>query len=147
MNYKYPPVYKYIILLVVITSFLRYYKVITKENFLVIAGIFTYMTFVFDYIIIRNHPSLFTENIEIEKISKKKNDEKKKKKSKKSKKQKKMLEKFEDDKDDENIIDTESLDDKFDKDMKDLETQINNETDSDNLTEEIQRELDDLDLE
>ncbi len=144
MNYKYPPVYKYIILLVVITSFLRYYKVITKENFLVIAGIFTYMTFVFDYIIIHNHPSLFTENIEIEKNIKKKDDEKKKKKSKKSKKQKKMLEKFEDDED---IIDTESLEDKFDKDMKELETQINNETDSDNLTEEIQKELDELDLE
>jgi hypothetical protein len=34
------------------------------------------MTFVFDYIIIHNHPSLFTENIEIEKNIKKKDDEK-----------------------------------------------------------------------
>ncbi len=145
MNYKYPPVYKYIILLIVITSFLRYYKVITKENFLVIAGIFTYMTFVFDYIVIRNHPSLFTEGHELEKTKEICKDSKSEKKTKKSKKpKKKLLEKF--DEDDE-PVDTETLDEKFEKDMKELESQIKDETDSDNLTEEIQRELDELDLE
>ena len=143
MNYKYPPVYKYIILLIVITSFLRYYKVVTKENFLVIAGIFTYMTFVFDYVVIRNHPTLFTEGHELEKNNEIcKNEKKKYKRYKKSKK--KILEKFEED---EEPVDSETLDEKFEKDMKEFENQIKDETDSDNLTEEIQKELDELDLE
>jgi hypothetical protein len=66
MNYKYPPIYKYIILLILITTFLRYYKVITKDNFLLIAGIFTYMVFLFDFVLIKNHPSLLTDDMDSE---------------------------------------------------------------------------------
>ena len=157
MDYKYPPVYKYIILLILITTFLRYYKVLTKENFLVIAGIFTYMSFIFDYILIENHPSLMYDG---EKplppktrkvIYVKKN--KKDKKGKKDKRRKIKLVKDDEDEDpmienfeDEEEYDKQTLDEKFADEIKELEKEIH-DTDSDNLTEEIQRELDELDLE
>ena len=157
MDYKYPPVYKYIILLILITTFLRYYKVLTKENFLVIAGIFTYMSFIFDYILIENHPSLMYDGEKTlppktrKVIYVKKN--KKDKKGKKDKRRKIKLVKDDEDEDpmienfeDEEEYDKQTLDEKFADEIKELEKEIH-DTDSDNLTEEIQRELDELDLE
>lgn len=156
MDYKYPPVYKYIILLILITTFLRYYKVLTKENFLLIAGIFTYMSFVFDYVLIENHPALFYDGSTPEPVqpqSRKVIYIKKGKKPLKHKKRKirlvrnrddPMIEDFEN----EEEYDKQTLDEKFAKEMKELEKESESEdNDSDNLTEEIQKELDELDLE
>ena len=146
MDYKYPPIYKYIILLILITTFLRYYKVLTKENFLVIAGIFTYMSFIFDYVIIENHPALFYDGIIPQPVNnrkviyvKKNKSHKKYKKDKKHKirlvKEDPMIENF----DNKEECDKQTLYEKLEKEIHD--------TDSDNLTEEIQKELDELDLE
>jgi hypothetical protein len=151
MDYKYPPVYKYIILLILITTFLRYYKVLTKENFLLIAGIFTYMTFVFDYVLIENHPGLFYDGQTSEPIQPRKVIYVKKGKNKKPQKHKKHKIRLVKDKDPmiedfENEEDNQTLEEKFSKEIKELEEQTQN-TDSDNLTEEIQKELDNLDLE
>jgi len=159
MDYKYPPIYKYIILLILIASFLRYYKVLTKESFLVIAGIFTYMTFVFDYVLIESHPSLLYDRtdvspelnrkvIYVKKNKKNKNKDKSKNKDKRKRKirlvndedEDPMIENF--DSDDDN----QTLEEKFSKDIKEVLDKESHETDSDNLTEEIQRELDELDL-
>jgi hypothetical protein len=142
MDYKYPPIYKYIILLILITTFLRYYKVITKENFLVIAGIFTYMVFIFDFILIKNHPALLTET-QNENFGNVIQDNKKviyvKKSKSKSKKNKlKVI------KEDEDLVDTD-LDEKFEKELEELNKKAE-DTDTENLTDEIQRELDELDL-
>ena len=73
MNYKYPPIYKYILLLILFTTFLKYYKVITKENYLLVVSIFVYMVFVFDYMLIDNHPNLFDDKINNKKEKTKKN--------------------------------------------------------------------------
>ncbi len=139
MDYKYPPIYKYIILLILITTFLRYYKVITKENFLLIAGIFTYMVFIFDFILIRNHPALLSEN-QTENFGDVVQDKKviyvKKHKSKKNKL--KVI------KEDEELVNTDP-DDKFEKELEELHKKVE-DTDTENLTDEIQRELDELDL-
>ncbi len=146
MDYKYPPIYKYIILLILITTFLRYYKVITKENFLILAGIFTYMVFVFDFILIRNHPSLLKESQEsqenfgnVEQTNKKVIYIKKGKSKKDKKKKIKVV------KEDEEINEKLNDDDNFANELEELNKKIE-ETDTDNLTEEIQRELDELDL-
>ncbi len=146
MDYKYPPIYKYIILLILITTFLRYYKVITKENFLILAGIFTYMVFVFDFILIRNHPSLLKESHEsqenfgnVEQTNKKVIYIKKGKSKKDKKKKIKVV------KEDEEINEKLNDDDNFANELEELNKKIE-ETDTDNLTEEIQRELDELDL-
>jgi hypothetical protein len=154
MDYKYPPVYKYIILLILITTFLRYYKVLTKENFLLIAGIFTYMTFVFDYVLIENHPGLFYDGQASESMQPRKVIYVKKGKHKKPLKNRKhkirlvrnsdedpMIEDFENEEEDK-----QTLEEKFSKEIKELEKK-SQDTDSDNLTEEIQKELDELDLE
>jgi len=156
MNYKYPPIYKYIILLILITTFLRYYQIINKDSFLLIAGIFTYMVFIFDYILIRNHPSLLTEptnDIENENIN---NNESKKiiyiKKEKKSKKDKKNKIKLIDETNInkkllDNLDDDCDLQDKsFELELEELNKQAELSTDSDNLTEEIQKELELLGL-
>lgn len=79
MYYKYPPIYKYIIILILITTFLKYYKVLTKESFLVIAIVCTYFIIIFDYILIDMHPSILSE-ISIKKINKKNNIKYKQKK-------------------------------------------------------------------
>lgn len=128
MNYKYPPIYKYIILLILITTFLRYYKVITKDNFLLIAGIFTYMVFLFDFVLIKNHPSLLTDDMDDNEefcgnVASKKIIYVKKNKKK------------------DIVVD----EDKFEKELDELNKQIE-DTESENLTEEIQKQLDELDL-
>lgn len=125
MDYKYPPIYKYIILLIVITTFLKYYELITKDNFLLIASIFVYISYLFDYVLIDNHPSLISLP------------------SQNSENTKDNIEKF-------NDLNDKDIDDKFEIELKELDKEImnnsnNNDTD-DNLTEEIQRELDKIDI-
>jgi hypothetical protein len=155
MNYKYPPIYKYILLLILFTTFLKYYKVITKKNYLLVVSIFVYMVFIFDYILVDKHPNLFDDKIDINIDNKK---EKKKKTTKifvkknnniKQKKCKKI--KVIDDK----IIKvTKSNISNEDKEMYDLDKELeeynqslhNDVNTNENLTDEIQRELDELNL-
>ncbi len=156
MHYKYPPVYKYIILLILITTFLKYYKVITVENYLLIASVFTYMVFIFDYVLIEEHPDLFYDGTDIfvfekkvenKKIKKNKNDKKKKKELKNIK----VIEDIKNKKDKEvidNIYDSveENDIDEIDKELNKYDDYLDNTDTDENLTEEIQRELDELDL-
>jgi hypothetical protein len=162
MYYKYPPVYKYIILLILITTFLKYYKVITKENYLLIASIFAYMIFVFDYVLIEDHPNLFDDKMDcIEKKEEKKTSKKNKKRKDKKKDCKKIkviddikkseehLEHFADSIEEKDMDDMDNLDKELEEFNKSLnKNNLNDgETDTDdNLTEEIQKELDELDL-
>lgn len=144
MNYKYPPVYKYIILLILITTFLRYYKTLNKNDFLLIAGIFTYMVFIFDYVLINNHPALLDDKqseAETKKIIYvKKNNSKKDKKIKVINENKNLVA---EDSMTELDLDKSLQETPIDKELKELDDMLN---DSDNLTEEIQRELDELNL-
>jgi hypothetical protein len=145
MEYKYPPVYKYIILLILITTFLKYYKVITKDNYMVIGVIFTYMTFVFDFILIENHPSLFA-NCEPKNNNNINNTNNTNNKSKKNKKKIKLVGETEN----QSQSQTKSIetfeDSKNTTCSKQKSGDTNTDTDTDNLTEEIQKELDELDL-
>ena len=153
MNYKYPPIYKYILLLILFTTFLKYYKVITKKNYLLVVSIFVYMVFIFDYMLVDKHPNLFDDKIDINtdnkeekkttKIFVKKNNNIKQKKCKKIK----VI-------DDKIIKVTKSNISNEDKEMYDLDKELedynqslNNNADiNENLTDEIQRELDELNL-
>lgn len=137
MDYKYPPIYKYIILVILITTFLKYYNVIKKDDYLTISIIFIYMVFIFDYVLIDKHPSLFSsrENFESKKIivPKKKNQIKTvgEKSTKKPALKKKILKKE---------PKTHQV-----YDLDDIPENLE-DTDTDNLTDEIRRELDTYDL-
>jgi len=147
MNYKYPPVYKYIILLILITTFLRYYKTLSKNDFLLIAGIFTYMVFIFDYVLINNHPALLDDKQEEAETKKiiyvKKDKPKKERKEKKIKVIDENKELIPEDSMTEFDLASSKLESPIDKELKELDDLLG---ESDNLTEEIQRELDELDL-
>ncbi len=62
MNYQYSPIYKYILLVILITCFLNYYTSISKSDFLLLGVLFTSLFLLSDYILIENHPDLFEEN-------------------------------------------------------------------------------------
>ena len=155
MNYKYPPIYKYILLLILFTTFLKYYKVITKENYLLVVSIFVYMVFIFDYMLVDKHPNLFDDKIDINIDNKKKEEKKttkifvKKNNNIKQKKCKKI--KIIDDKIIKVTKSNISNEDKemydLDKELEEYNQSLNNNVDiNENLTDEIQRELDELNL-
>ena len=58
MEYRYPPLYKYIILLLIIFLFLIYYKCIDQNNYLYIAIFFTLVVILLDYMLIDNHANI-----------------------------------------------------------------------------------------
>lgn len=64
MNYQYSPIYKYILLVILITCFLNYYTNISKSDFLLLGVLFTSLFLLSDYIIIENHPYLLDEHSE-----------------------------------------------------------------------------------
>ena len=161
MNYKYPPIYKYILLLILFTTFLKYYKVITKENYLLVVSIFVYMVFVFDYMLIDKHPNLFDDRIDdrIDIDNKKEEKHKTTKifvKKKKEYKKRKVIDnnKIKVINDNNNNNDNNDNICNEDKEMYDLDKELdeynkslnNNVNINDNLTDEIQRELDELNL-
>lgn len=68
MNYKYPPIYKYGILLLAIYMFLKHQKIMTAEKLLTNSLLITIMIGILDYILISNHPTLFeTKNLNSDK--------------------------------------------------------------------------------
>lgn len=67
MSYKYPPIYKYALLLLVIFLFFKHQKIMSQDKILLNSVIITLIVTLFDYVLIKNHPGLFDnpENKEI----------------------------------------------------------------------------------
>jgi hypothetical protein len=59
MNYKYPPIYKYGLLLLTIYMFLKHQKIMSAEKLLTNSLLITLMLGVLDYILIAEHPAPF----------------------------------------------------------------------------------------
>lgn len=64
MNYKYPPIYKYGLLLLTIYMFIKHQKILTQDKILLNSVLITLIIFVFDNIIIKNHPTLLENSKE-----------------------------------------------------------------------------------
>jgi len=62
MKYKYPPVYKYGLLLLTIYMFLKHQKILTSEKILINSVLIILIFFIFDNIIIDQHPNLLEDN-------------------------------------------------------------------------------------
>jgi hypothetical protein len=58
MEYKYPPIFKYIILLLCIFMFIKHLKIMVNHQNLMITISIIIMVMIFDYILINNHPDL-----------------------------------------------------------------------------------------
>lgn len=59
MEYRYSPIYKYIVLFIVIFLFFKHQKIIQDDLAIVNAIIITLMLVTFDYILIKDHPGPF----------------------------------------------------------------------------------------
>ena len=64
MNYKYPPIYKYGLLLLTIYMFIKHQKIMTPDKILLNCVLITLIVFIFDSIIIQNHPNLLEDSKE-----------------------------------------------------------------------------------
>src|SRR5579883_2763464 len=60
MEYKYPPLYKYIAFFIILFLFLRFYKQITPDRYLVISILVTLLIIAIDYMVISNQPPLLS---------------------------------------------------------------------------------------
>lgn len=58
MDYKYPPVFKYILLLLCIFMFIKHLKIMSNKDDLIISISTLFIIIVFDYIMIDEHPDL-----------------------------------------------------------------------------------------
>jgi hypothetical protein len=58
MEYKYPPIFKYIILLICIFMFIKHLKIMVNHQNLMITISIVIMIMIFDYILIDNHQEL-----------------------------------------------------------------------------------------
>lgn len=70
MNYKYPPIYKYGILLLIVYMFLKHQYIMTSNKLLINSVVITLFVIVLDYILIKNHPGPMENNQEKKKIKK-----------------------------------------------------------------------------
>lgn len=59
MQYKYPPLYKYGFIFIVIYAFLRHQQIMASDKLLINALLITSFCIFVDYVIIKNHPQLF----------------------------------------------------------------------------------------
>lgn len=62
MNYKYPPIYKYGLLLLTIYMFIKHQKILTPDKILFNSVLIVLIIFIFDNVIIKDHPTLLEEN-------------------------------------------------------------------------------------
>lgn len=62
MEYKYPPIFKYIILLMCIFMFIKHLNIMVNHQNLMISISIIIMIMIFDYILIDNHPELLGNN-------------------------------------------------------------------------------------
>ena len=58
MEYRYPPLYKYIAFFIILFLFLRHYKQITQDKYLIISILITLLVVLLDYMLIFDHPSI-----------------------------------------------------------------------------------------
>jgi len=63
MEYLYPPLYKYIAIFIIIFLFLKFYKQITPDKYLIISILITLLFVSLDYMMISNQPSLFSLSV------------------------------------------------------------------------------------
>lgn len=61
MQYKYAPIYKYGFLLLTIYTFIKHQKIMTQDKLLLNSVIITIIIGLVDFIIINNHPALFSD--------------------------------------------------------------------------------------
>lgn len=64
MDYKYPPIFKYIILLLCIFMFIKHLKIMSNKDDLVLSVSILLMVMIFDYILIDEHPNLLDVDTE-----------------------------------------------------------------------------------
>ncbi len=64
MEYKYPPIFKYIILLMCIFMFIKHLKIMVNHQNLMITMTIVIIIMIFDYILIENHPELLGNSTE-----------------------------------------------------------------------------------
>src|SRR5205809_935028 len=64
MEYRYPPLYKYAVLFLILFLFLRYYRQITPDKYLLIAILVTLLVATLDYMFVYEHPSLISTSEE-----------------------------------------------------------------------------------
>ena len=62
MEYKYPPIIKYIVFFVIIYLFLKYNKEITPAEYLPVAILFSLILIILDYMLISNHQNLLNSS-------------------------------------------------------------------------------------
>lgn len=62
MEYKYPPIYKYIATFVIIFLFLQFYKQIPYDTFLLLTVLITLLFIALDYMMINDSPPLLDLN-------------------------------------------------------------------------------------
>jgi hypothetical protein len=67
MKYKYPPIYKYGFLLLVLCMFFKHQQIMSQDKVLTNSIIIVIIFMACDYIIIKNHPHLFNNKIMIQK--------------------------------------------------------------------------------
>lgn len=64
MNYIFPPLYKYIAFILIFFLFIRYYKVITQQNYLLVALVATVIILLLDYFLIENHVHIINNDLQ-----------------------------------------------------------------------------------
>jgi len=67
MNYKYPPIYKYVLLFAIVYMFLKYQNIMNTESLVVNTSLIVLFACVLDYILIKDQPKFFgdeTKNID-----------------------------------------------------------------------------------
>jgi hypothetical protein len=60
MEYRYPPLYKYIAFFVIFYLFIRHYKQLTQDKYLIIAVFATLLIALLDYMLIFDHPNILS---------------------------------------------------------------------------------------
>ena len=58
MEYRYSPLYKYLAFLIILFLFLRQYKQISQDKYLIIAILITLLVILLDYMLIFDHPTI-----------------------------------------------------------------------------------------
>ena len=66
MEYKYPPIYKYALYLVLIYMFLKHQHIMPLDKLLINSIVIVLITIAIDYIIIKNHTPIFGNDSEEE---------------------------------------------------------------------------------
>jgi membrane-bound metal-dependent hydrolase YbcI (DUF457 family) len=64
IEYIYPPLYKYVTIFVLLFLFLKFYKQINNDKFLIISILFTLLVITLDYMMIYNHPPITKYDME-----------------------------------------------------------------------------------